>query len=343
MNRSIALVLMTAGLAVGCSSGPNENTSGGGQGQGGSSTDSVSSTSGSAEASSGSGVTSGNALGATVDKDVTLTGDVEMPVTSTINAGVTVTLSAGARLLASKDAALIVKGSLVAEGMDGKPVIFQSKEHAGPSGWVGIEVQDGGKATLTRVDFHDAKVAFQADVNSTFAIDYILVDTSAKIATLNSGGTLGHGTLHALGAAQMGSPITIDAASPKVSDTLVDQANATTDHIKVSGVSAGPVFDHMDVSQCHCAFHFSAGKDATISNSVAHDSQFGLMVIASVGTKVTNTNFVNNTNNIGTCVSGGDVTATGNYFDDAAFDTSCATQTNTTPSTTPIADVGPRP
>jgi len=100
----------------------------------------------------------------------------------------------------------------------------------------------------------------------------------------------------------------------------------------------------MDVSQCHCAFHFTAGKKATISNSVMHDSVFGLMVITSVETQVTNSNFVNNTNNVGQCSAGGDVTVTGSFFsNDTAFDMTCATQTNTAPSTTKLTDVGPRP
>jgi hypothetical protein len=140
-----------------------------------------------------------------------------------------------------------------------------------------------------------------------------------------------------------GTPFLVDAASPQVSDTLIDNANSGTDLIVVNGASSSPLFDHVEVLKSHCAFHLNEGKDITIQNSNVHDSVYGMMVSAAVGTQITDSNFVNNADvHIGVCITG-DVTVTGSYFDKAAFDTTCSSQTNTLPSTTELKDVGPRP
>jgi hypothetical protein len=347
MNRSLALGLVSLGIAVGCSNSIEPSASGGGGGgEGGSPPGSGTgwnpASSSVVASSSGSGSPAGSSLAATVDKDLTLSGDVDMLKTTTVLAGVTLTLSPGTKLLAAKDAELIVNGKIVVDATAASPVVFQSKEHTGPDGWVGLHIQNGGEASLKHIEIHDAKFAFNASAGSTFGIDHILVDTSTFVAKLEASGTLNHGTLHALGAAQKGSPITVNSASPKVSNTTINNANGTTDHIIVTGASSAPVFDHMDISECHCAFHFNEGKGATISSSLVHDSFYGLMVINSIGTKVTNSNFTKNQINIGLC-TGGDVTATGSYFDDPAFDGDCTGQTNTTPVTKPITGIGPQP
>jgi len=225
----------------------------------------------------------------------------------------------------------------------GSPVMFDSKALMGPGDWGGIVVQSGGDAKLTQLAMHRATVAFQADPGSTYTIDYILVDTSSTIAELDADGTLGHGQRHGNGAKQVGDPIFITSASPKISDTLVDNSNSGTDQINVSGLGSAPQFDHMEVTGCHCAFHFNQGKNIIISNSYVHDSAYGMMILGAVNTQVTNSNFEKNTVNIGDCFGAGNVVATGNYYDTAAFDMSCSGQTNNSPSASKLANVGPRP
>lgn len=348
MNRSLALVLVSLGIAVGCSSTPDQSAAGGGDNGGGgapagSGSGTNAASSNAAASSSGSGSSASSSLTATVDKDLTLSGNVEMLKTSTVLAGATLTLSPGTKLLAAKDAELIVYGKLVVDATVAAPVVLQSTDHAGPAGWVGLHVQNGGDVSLKHIEIYDAKLAFNASAGSKFAIDYVVVDASTLIAKLESSGTLAHGKLHALGAAQQGSPITVNSASPQVTDTLIDKANGTTDHIIVSGATSGPVFDHVDIGQCHCAFHVSQGKGLTISNSIVRESVYGMMAFGSIGTKITNSNFLTNQINVGLCSAGGDVTATGSYFDKAAFDTTCPGQTLNTPAAAPIADIGPRP
>jgi len=349
MNRSLTLALCTLGtlgIAIGCSGSPPDQLGTGGGGAAGTSASSASSSaqSGGPASSSSSGGQAGNVLGPSVDKNTTLSGDIDMPATATIAAGVTLTLTAGATIHAGAGAGLVVKGKLIADGTAAMPVTFDSKAKKGPGDWLGIEVASGGDAKLTHVAMHDATTAFTADAGSTYAIDYILADTSSTIAELDADGTLGHGQLHGNGAAQAGDTIFISSASPKINDTLVDNSNPNTDQINVSGTSSSPQFDHMEVSTCHCAFHFNQGKNIKLTSSYIHDAAYGMMIIGSVGTQVTGNNFEKNTTNIGTCSPGGTVTSTGNYFDNKKpFDGSCNVQVDMNDAAMPLSNLGPRP
>lgn len=351
MTRSLTLALMTLGIAVGCSSGPPDQLGAGGAGStatSGNSSPASTSTSGAGAgpaSSSSSGGPSATTLGPSVDKDETLTGDIDMPATTTIAPGVTLTLGAGATIHAGAGALLLVKGTLVANGTAGSEVAFQSKAHAGAGDWTGIEVASGGDAKLTHAAIHDASLAFQADAGSMFTIDYILIDTSSTIAELDADGTIGHGVLHGNGAKQQGDPIYVTSASPKFTDTLVDNSNAGTDQINVSGKTSSPTFDHMEITNCHCAFHFNEGGHMSISNSYVHDTQYGLMVEHSLENEVDSNNFMANAvANIGECMVDGSVTAKGNYFQsNKPFDGSCSVQVHQNDAAMPLQNVGPRP
>jgi parallel beta-helix repeat protein len=320
MNRSLALMVMTLGISAGCGSSPSEMSS-----------------------SSNEFPPSGNALGASVDKDQTLTGDIDMPATTTIAPGVTLTLEAGAKIHAGKDAVLVVRGTLAADGASGTPVVLQSKAHGGAGEWGGIKVESGGDATLNHVEIHDAGLAFAADAGSSYAIDSILVDTSSQLASLSADGTIKHGQFHGLGDLQGGSPFTVNNASPQVIDTVIDKGSVGgVDLIIVEGAASAPVFDHVEVADAHCVFHLSSGKQVTITNSIIHDSSYGMMITGAVGTLVRGNNFEKNGTNIGVCISG-DVSSEGNYFGGGeAFDSSCEKQSNTGAVSAPLSGVGPR-
>jgi hypothetical protein len=335
MKRKLGLFLLASlGLLVGCGDDAETNdATGPGSGSGGGSSTGTGPT-------TGSGGSSPTSLPAAVTEDTTVSGDVDMPVSATVAAGVTLTVTPGATLHSSAAAALVVQGTLIALGTAESPIVFQSKDHAGADGWVGIELEAGGAATLSYVDVHDATLALSAKAGSGFGIDHLNIDTSSNLLMLASDGAIDHGVLHGRGANQADDPIQINAASPQLTNLLLDEANPYTDFVQLNGGS--PLFDHLEVTSAHCAFHFNSGMAATISNSNVHDNLYGLMVEASEGTQVVSSNFVNNDNNIGTCTTG-DVTATSVYFDDAAFDGSCNTQSNQSPSGQPLTDVGPQP
>lgn len=117
--------------------------------------------------------------------------------------------------------------------------------------------------------------------------------------------------------------------------------NPPIDQITVGGTGSSPTFDHMDISAGHCGFHFNDGANITVTNSNLHDLAVGAMILASVGTKIDGTNFLNDQINVGTCTSG-DVTLTGDYLPGPAFDASCNGQTNNQEAGMAIFGTGPR-
>lgn len=315
MNRSFALVLVALGVGCGGMAPVEENP----------------------------GPGTGNSLGASIDKDQTLSGDVELLQTTTIAPGVTLTLAAGTKIHADKDTALVVKGNLVAAGDGSAAVVFQGKEHGAAAGWIGIKVESGGKATLNHAEIHDATVAFEAAEGSSYAIDSILVDTSSQLASLSADGTIQHSQFHGLGDAQSDVPFAVTSASPKVSDTVIDKGKAGgVDLIVVNGPTSAPEFDHVDVADAHCVFHFNEGKDAKITNSTIHNAAYGIMVVGALNMVVQGNNFEKDSTNIGTCV-GGDVSSVGNYFEAGEpFDDACKGQSNTEAAGAKLPGAGPR-
>jgi hypothetical protein len=279
-----------------------------------------------------------------IAKSTTLSGIVTVTDSLTIDAGVTLTLAPDTTLLIATGKSITVKGTLLGQGQSGKPVRLRAKTPAGAGSWGSLLVQNGGTVTLTYAELHDASTAFQASGGSTFSIDHLLIDSSLGMLLLQSSGSISHAVLHGLGTPQQSDPVVVQDASPHLTDVLIDSANQGADMVAVNGATSGPVFDHVEVTQSHCAFHFNEGSKATISGSYVHDNVYGLMVIYSKSTQVSGSNFVANYVNIGSCASGGSVTATGVFFDNKpAFDSECLAQTNATPAANTVPGAGPRP
>lgn len=283
-------------------------------------------------------------LAGVISQDLTLSGVVSVSADVTVAPGVTLTLQPGALLLIADGVGITVKGSLTGTGQSGKPILLRSRTAAGPGAWKGLSLLNGGAINLTYVEIHEADTALVTAAGTSFALDRLVIDSSNAALLLQSSGTVSHAVIHGLGTAQSTGPVTIQDASPRFTDVLIDNANGGVDMVQLNGATSGPVFDHVEITQCHCAFHFNAGSKATISNSNIHDNAYGLMVVYSKSTQVSASNFAGNLVNIGSCAGTGSVTATGVYFDKAgAFDGTCATQTNTAPAGAPLSGVGPRP
>ena len=117
------------------------------------------------------------------------------------------------------------------------------------------------------------------------------------------------------------------------------------DYVVVGGGTSAPVFDHVEVADSHCAFHFNDGSGAVISNSNVHHNAYGLMVIGSVNSQVDHNNFEDNSVNIGSC-GGGSAVVSNNYFAGDPFgDGSCPdlVVTGVTPPGPYTTGIGPRP
>jgi hypothetical protein len=277
-----------------------------------------------------------------VTGNVSLSGDIQLSANATVVAGATLTLAAGAVVHAAAGTTLTVSGTLVAQGTDGQRVTFASQADGAAGDWVGIAVQAGGTATLSYISIRDAQVAFQAAGNGHYTIDHLDIERSSYLLKLLGDGTIAHGTLHGLGAAQSNHPIEIDNASPQLSDLLVDSSNSGVDMIVLGGTGSAPLFDHLEVTQSHCAFHFNQGTGAIIRGSYVHGNVYALMVEGSMSTRIESSNLVSNSVNVGECL-GGSVMVAQSYVQGTLFDSSCNGQGFQGGVTSPLSGVGPRP
>ena len=118
------------------------------------------------------------------------------------------------------------------------------------------------------------------------------------------------------------------------------------DMIVVGGAASAPLFDHVEVADSHCAFHFDTSTGATISNSFVHHNAYGFMVIGSTAGQVLHNNFEDNDINIGSCGLAASLVVAANYFVGEPFgDGSCTTLsvTGVTPPGPYTTGVGPTP
>ncbi len=275
---------------------------------------------------------------------VTITPDAGK-MTKTIAAGKVTAVCAGAVVTIPMGVSITVQGTLRVDGTSAMPAKFQGAAH-GSQGWEGLVLASGGKLAMTYGEIHDAVMPIDSKAGADFQVDHIVIDNSKNLLHFASGGTMNHAALHGLGAMQGKDPIVVDNASPHLSNTLVDKGNTGMDFITVNGGT--PVFDYMDITSCHCAFHFNAGTGITISNSNIHGNAYGLMVEGSTTNSIVHNNFTANNPNIGDCGGGSSATVKDNYFQGPAFAANCPKLTSTTPAgaaypLTGTGAVGPQP
>jgi hypothetical protein len=260
-----------------------------------------------------------------------------------VPAGKTLTICAGSSVTAAgATVGLTVQGKLVVQGEAGKPVKFAGAQ-GGSTDWTGIAVAAGGEVSATQLEIRNARTALEAKVGAAFTIDHLVIESCDAMLVLASGGSIAHGTLHGLGQNQESTPVAVTDASPRITDTVVTQgAFNGVDMIVVDGDSSAPVFDHLEVADSHCAFHFNGGNGATITNSFIHHNAYGFMVVGSTSGHVVHNNFQDNAVNIGTC-AGGSTEVKDNYFGGPPFDRSCIRLmvTGAAPSTPYATGVGP--
>jgi hypothetical protein len=261
----------------------------------------------------GAGVGDGGAM---TPADETLCGDVQLAMNKTIAASKITEVCAGATVTAAAGVSITIQGTLRVVGTMAMPAKFQGAQH-GSMGWAGIVIAGGGSLQMTYGEIHDAVMPITAQPKSDFNVDHLLIDNSRDMLALDSDGTINHGVFHGLANAQTTDPINVGdkapTASPSILNTTIDKGGGK-DYITVSGAQSKAVFDHLDLTGAHCAFHFNSGSGITISNSNIHTNAYGLMVEGSVNTKITHNNFTANKPAIGDC-GGGSAMVTDNYID----------------------------
>lgn len=312
------------------SSGGASATTGGRSGSGGSTTIST----GGAPVTGGGGATGGESL----------CGAVSLIANRTIAAGETVTVCAGTTITAASNVSLVVAGTLIVNGTASQPVRLQGTQAAARS-WNGVVLMAGGTLNATYLEIHGAVLGIDARTGSAYAIDHLLIDNTTQNLNLDANGTIGHGTLHGMMANQAAPAITIDSASPHITDTVVDQGlYGGVDLVIINGATSAPVFDHIEIADSHCAIHMNVSAGLTLTNSYIHHNTYAFMMYSSTGNVFTHNNFTDNTINLGTCVPTTTAQVTGNFFQGAPpADTSCTSLEITGNAAAAYTDVGPRP
>jgi hypothetical protein len=278
--------------------------------------------------------------------DETLCGPVALAATKIVAAGKTVAICAGSTLSFGAGVGLTVNGRLVVQGTAQQPVkLAAGGAAAEPGGWTGLVLNAGGELSAAYIEIHDAATALAARPGSSYAVDHLVIDNSPVMMVLSSNGSIAHGTLRGLGAAQSSSPVFISNASPHITDTSITSGlYPGVDMVIVGGLSSAPVFDHVEVADSHCAFHINESTGAVITNSWVHHNAYAFMLGTSVDGRIDHNNFQDNFVNLGTCASAS-LQVQDNYFEGAAFDDSCAnlTLTGATPAAPYMTGVGPQP
>jgi parallel beta-helix repeat protein len=295
-------------------SGGTSSTGAGGANGGGAGTSATggSGGNGGAAGSLGAAGTVGGDGGPQLPADDTMCGMVMLAANKIIPAGKITAVCPGAMISASMGVNITVQGTLRVDGTAAMPAIFQGAAH-GSQGWAGIVIASGGVLQMSYGEIHDALLPIDAQAKSDFQVDHVVIDNSRSMAHLASNGTINHGVMHGLATAQTLDPITVDSASPHILNTSIDRGGGK-DYITVNGATSAAVFDHLDLTGAHCAFHFNGGNGITISNSNIHTNLYGLMVEGSTNNKITHNNFSGNTPAIGDCGNGGSATVTDNFF-----------------------------
>jgi len=294
----------------------------------------------------GSGGSGPTGAGGAASGGDTLCGNVTLSSTKTVAAGQTLTICAGTTIAAADGVSLTVDGTLQIQGTAASPVKLVGATNAAGA-WTGLVLNAGAQVTATYLEIHDADTAIAARPGSTYSFDHLVIDTSSALLVLSSDGTIAHGTLRGLGDSQSDSPVLINNASPQITNTSVTQGLYNgVDMIVIGGTASAPLFDHVEVADSHCAFHFNESTGATISNSFIHHNAYGMMTFESQSGHFNHNNWEDNSIHIGTCQSGISDEVAGDYFDSAPFgDGTCDSLTATGTATAPYATsvVGPQP
>ncbi len=277
----------------------------------------------------------------------TLCGNVTLSTTKTVAAGETLTICSGSSITASDGVSLTVDGTLQIQGTAASPVKLVGATSAAGA-WTGLvlDADGAGHGDLPRdprrrhrdrgAPWLDVQLRSPGDRHLEHAADPVVErDDRARHAA------------RAWAIAKSGSPVLINNASPQITNTSVTQGLfGGVDMIVVGGSGSAPLFDHVEVADSHCAFHFNESTGATITNSFIHHNAYGFMVIGSDAGHFNHNNWEDNQINIGTCEGGISDEVAGNYFAGTPFgDGTCDSLTATGTATAPYATsvVGPQP
>jgi len=281
----------------------------------------------------------GTTIAGAITADTTWSGTMTITGNATIDAGVTVTIAAGTEIEAKEGVSLTVAGTLEATGTEASKISFLPTADA--TRWAGIVAEAGGSVHLayaegtdvsTLLYCHDGAVLCELDhvdfSKSAQAIvaEDVTVITSSRIADVGSGGLTIRGP---------GGDLTVrDSYVLTSSGDIIVQSggNLLVEYSEIG--NAQGVDDH-------CNFHISSAASLTITHTNIINGVYGIMIGGTTGASLTGNNWMGNSTDVDEVGVNAAVDLRDNYWQNGAPALGAAYDVSS-PSTTQIADAGPR-
>jgi hypothetical protein len=334
------------GGSGGTGGGGSAGSGGGGSGGGGSG--------GGGGGSSTGGV--GTDKSGTLSADQTWSGAITISGDVTVAAGVTLTIADGTLIQVAAGKALLVAGTLNIQGTSATGVSFTPNPT--PGTWDGVQVQQGGAATISYTTFNYPTTGLScAAGTTTCAMDHSKVLNYSSVGvTLMGTATMDHITVDTGGSGglliQGGATDTVTITDSIFHHTggdavIADAGNMTLQYSHIYGDAAG------GGAGVHCATHIASTGVILADHNILEDANYGLMASNMAATsKINYNNFLNYGSGstggayseaAGTLITAG-VDLTNNYWNGQAPPTGTGTTlTTTTYQTTQVPGCGPRP
>jgi hypothetical protein len=297
--KALAFALLL--VASGCSStayepgGGMNNGGGGGTGGGGSGGAGGSGGGGSAGSGGGGGSAGGGAAkSGTLSADEMWSGLIHVTGDVTVASGVTLTIAAGTLVQFDAGKAIVVNGTLTVSGTSASNVAFAPLQM--PGSWAGVEVNAGGKATISYADMAMPSTGITcASGAAGCAGDHLKIhDYSAMGLSIAAAATFDYLDVEKGGAG--GIYVNAGAADTvKVTDStfhvtggdavICDAGNLTFQYNSSYGNGGATPGQH-------CACHFASTGTMLIDHNDFNDSTYGSMLSGmNAMSKVNNNNF----------------------------------------------------
>ena len=289
--------------------------------------------------------------------------------TTTIMSGVTVTIAPGAQITAAPGAKIVVQGTLKASSQTSHAKITGTS-------WSGISVASGGTLSLVGVDLENAMTALDVAANDAAAqYDYATITAATTPFNVAAKGKITTAHVHVAGSkgqssvagsftatflsydsgGNEGFSLTDPGAMFSVEDSKFFGTGPNSGDM-INGVAASIHFAYSEITQVHCAFHFSGVAQFDIDHANLHGNSYGFMLYGSgsTGTRaVTASNIYGNAAYVADEGSAqtvnGPITFSNGYWamngtsatNNLRKTTNAITVTNMS-TTTPVTGVGPR-
>lgn len=284
-----------------------------------------------------------------ITSDTSWTGAVVLANNTTVDAGVTVTADDGATISVAPGAKIYVQGTLVVNGTAGGGVTFNSSSPG--TAWAGLEVQQGGLATVHYATIQEASVGVAIDSGALLS-KFIGLTLDADSTPINAADSVKFCRMSLANGSGLSN---FTGGTITLVDSSFDAGPAGYDATHTSG-SAQIVMDHSHMgTNWHCLLHGGGGTTSmTVTKSVLELAHWPFMLTGS-GFTVSGSRIVRvqGTGDYGIESGNATINAQGNYWG-PDFESACPAAGTDVPATvdasacvmsatdSAVVDAGPR-